>query len=158
MAQFLVTGGAGFIGSNLCHALVARGESVRILDNFSTGRAENVADLVDSGKVELVKGDLCEAEALARAVAGVDFVLHQAAIPSVPRSIDDPLGSDLANVHGTVALLDAARKAGVKRVVYAASSSAYGDKAPGQAKVESMISEPLSPYAVSKLAGEHYLR
>src|SRR5262245_29055217 len=104
MAQFLVTGGAGFIGSNLAHALVARGESVRILDNFSTGRMENVADLVDGGKVELVKADICDAEAVAGAVAGCDFVLHQAAIPSVPRSIEDPLGSDLSNVHGTVTI------------------------------------------------------
>ena len=158
MAQFLVTGGAGFIGSNLSHALVARGERVRVLDNFSTGRMENIAELVDAGRIELVRGDLTDANAVARAVEGVDYVLHQAAIPSVPRSIEDPVGGDLVNVHGTVALLDAARKAKVKRVVYAASSSAYGEKAPGEPKVETMIPDPLSPYAVAKLAGEHYLR
>ncbi len=158
MAHYLVTGGAGFIGSNLSHALVARGEHVRILDNFSTGRMENIADLVDANKVELVRGDLSDASALAHAVEGVDYVLHQAAIPSVPRSIEDPVGGDLVNVHGTVMLLDAARKARVKRVVYAASSSAYGEKAPGEPKVETMIPDPLSPYAVAKLASEHYLR
>jgi UDP-glucose 4-epimerase len=156
MAQYLVTGGAGFIGSNLVHALVERGERVRVLDNLSTGRMENLADLVE--RVEIHRGDITDAAAVARAVAGVDYVLHQAAIPSVPRSVDDPIGSDTANVHGTVTVLDEARKAGVKRVVYAASSSAYGDKAPGEAKVETMIPDPLSPYAVAKLASEHYCR
>jgi UDP-glucose 4-epimerase len=158
MSHYLVTGGAGFIGSNLCHALVARGERVRILDNFSSGRAENIADLVEHNRVELITGDLTDGPTVERAVAGVDYVLHQAAIPSVPRSVEDPAGSDRVNVHGTVLLLDAARRAGVKRVVYAASSSAYGEKAPGQAKVETMMPDPLSPYAVAKLAGEHYLR
>jgi nucleoside-diphosphate-sugar epimerase len=158
MAFYLVTGGAGFIGSNLCYALVERGERVRVLDNFSTGRRENIAELVEHGRIELLVGDLSDANAVERAVAGVDFVLHQAAIPSVPRSIEDPVGTDLANVHGTVMLLDAARRARIKRLVYAASSSAYGEKAPGQAKVETMIPDPLSPYAVSKLAGENYLR
>jgi UDP-glucose 4-epimerase len=158
MAHYLVTGGAGFIGSNLCHALVERGERVRVLDNLSTGRMENIADLVDKNAVELHRGDITDAQAVARAVAGVDYVLHQAAIPSVPRSVEDPVGSDSANVHGTVTVLDEARKAGVKRVVYAASSSAYGDKAAGEAKVETMIPDPLSPYAVAKLAGEYYCR
>ena len=158
MAHYLVTGGAGFIGSNLSHALVERGETVRILDNFATGRAENIAALVDAKRVELLRGDLTDAATVARAVEGIDYVLHQAAIPSVPRSIEDPIGSDWVNVHGTVLLLDAARKAKVKRVVFAASSSAYGEKAPGEAKVETMIPDPLSPYAVAKLASEHYLR
>jgi nucleoside-diphosphate-sugar epimerase len=158
MAHYLVTGGAGFIGSNLCHALVARGERVRILDNLSTGRMENINDLLEQNQVELVRGDITDPEAVGRAVAGVDYVLHQAAIPSVPRSIEDPIGSDRANVHGTVNVLNEARKAGVKRVVYAASSSAYGDKAAGQAKVETMIPDPLSPYAAAKLASEYYCR
>ena len=158
MAHYLVTGGAGFIGSNIAHHLVTRGESVRILDNFSTGREENIAALVETKKVELIRGSTTDAEAVARAVKGIDYVLHQAAIPSVPRSIEDPLGSDLTNVHGTVTLLDAARKAGVKRVVFAASSSAYGEKAPGEPKVETMLPAPLSPYAAAKLAGEYYMQ
>ncbi len=158
MARYLVTGGAGFIGSNLAHALVERGESVRIVDNFATGRMENIAALVDGGRVELLRGDLTDGQVASRAVEGVDFVLHQAAIPSVPRSVEDPVGCDSANVHATVLLLDAARKAKVKRVVFAASSSAYGEKAPGDAKVETMMPDPLSPYAVAKLACENYLR
>jgi nucleoside-diphosphate-sugar epimerase len=158
MAHYLVTGGAGFIGSNLSHALVERGDRVRILDNFATGRQENLAALVEAHKVELLTGSITDADTCARAVEGVDYVLHQAAIPSVPRSVEDPVGSDLANVHGTVMLLDAARLAKVKRVVFAASSSAYGEKAPGVAKVETMTPDPLSPYAVQKLACEHYMR
>src|SRR4051812_1148331 len=158
MAHYLVTGGAGFIGSNLAHALVERGEQVRILDNFATGREENIADLVEKKKVELIRGSIADGEAVARAMRGVDFVLHQAAIPSVPRSIEDPLGGDLVNVHGTLTILDAARKAGVKRVVFAASSSAYGEKTPGEPKVETMVPAPLSPYAAAKLAGELYLQ
>jgi UDP-glucose 4-epimerase len=158
MAHYLVTGGGGFIGSNLAHALVVRGEQVRILDNFSTGREENLAGLIDAGKVELVRGDLTDSATVERAVKGVDYVLHQAAIPSVPRSIEAPVASDLVNVHGTVLLLDAARRAGVKRLVFAASSSAYGEKTPGLAKVETMVPDPLSPYGAAKLAAEHYLR
>src|SRR5437899_12930890 len=100
MASYLVTGGAGFIGSNLAHALVGRGEQVRILDNFATGREENLAELVEHKQLELVRGDITDAEAVARAVEGIDYVLHQAAIPSVPRSIEDPLGGDVVNVHG----------------------------------------------------------
>src|SRR5262249_45690673 len=119
MAHYLVTGGAGFIGSNLVHALVERGERVRVLDNLSTGRVEKLARPPD--RVEIQRGDITDAQAVAQAMAGVDYVLHQAAIPSVPRSVDDPIGSDTANVHGTVTVLDEARKAGVKRVVYAAS-------------------------------------
>ncbi len=156
MAHYLVTGGAGFIGSNLVHALLARGEQVRVLDNFSTGRAQNLADV--EARIELVRGDITDPAAVAHAMKGIDYVLHQAAIPSVPRSIDDPVSSDFANVHGTVTLLDAARRNQIKRFVYAASSSAYGEKAPGESKVETMHSDPLSPYAASKLAGEHYLR
>jgi nucleoside-diphosphate-sugar epimerase len=158
MAHFLVTGGAGFIGSNLAHALVERGERVRILDNFATGRQENIAELVEAKKVELVQGSITDGETCARAVEGVDFVLHQAAIPSVPRSVEDPIGTSLVNIQGTLNLLDAARKGKVKRVVFAASSSAYGEKAPGQAKVETMMPDPLSPYAVQKLTCESYLR
>jgi UDP-glucose 4-epimerase len=158
MAHYLVTGGAGFIGSNLAHALVDRGEQVRILDNFATGREENIAQLVEHKKIELIRGDITDSEAVAHAVTGIDYVLHQAAIPSVPRSIEDPLGSDYTNVHGTVMLLDAARKAGVKRLVYAASSSAYGEKSPGEPKNETMTPAPLSPYAAAKLAGEYYLQ
>jgi UDP-glucose 4-epimerase len=158
MAHYLVTGGAGFIGSNLAHAIVARGESVRILDNFATGREENIAELVEKKQIDLIRGDMTDADTLSRAMKGIDFVLHQAAIPSVPRSIEDPLGGDIVNVHGTVMVLDAARQAGVKRVVYAASSSAYGEKAPGDAKVETMLPSPLSPYAAAKLASEYYLQ
>jgi UDP-glucose 4-epimerase len=138
--------------------LVQRGERVRILDNFATGRQENIAELVQANQVELLNGSVTDAETCARAVDGVDFVLHQAAIPSVPRSVEDPLGTNHANVHGTLVLLEAARKARVKRVVFAASSSAYGEKAPGAAKVETMSPDPLSPYAVQKLTCEHYLR
>jgi UDP-glucose 4-epimerase len=156
MGHFLVTGGGGFIGSNIVHALVGRGERVSVLDNFSTGREENLSGL--DGKIEVHRGDLTDPSAVAKAMEGVEYVLHQAAIPSVPRSIEDPIGSDLVNVHGTVTLLNAARRAGVRRVVYAASSSAYGEKAPGQAKVETMMPDPLSPYAAAKLAGEYYLK
>lgn len=158
MAHYLVTGGAGFIGSNISRALAERGEQVRILDNFATGREENIADLVEHKKVELIRGDITDGETVARAVKGVDYVLHQAAIPSVPRSIEDPLGGDHVNVHGTVTVLDAARKAGVKRVIFAASSSAYGEKTPGEPKVETMLPAPLSPYAAAKLACEYYLQ
>jgi UDP-glucose 4-epimerase len=158
MAHYLVTGGAGFIGSNLAHALVERGEKVRILDNFATGRQENIAELVETHKVELLTGSIVDAAVCARATEGVDYVLHQAAIPSVPRSVEDPIGTTEANINGTVVLLDAARKAGCRRVVFAASSSAYGEKAPGQAKVETMPADPLSPYAVQKLACEYMLK
>src|SRR5689334_6112398 len=109
MAHYLVTGGAGFIGSNICHALVQRGERVRIIDNHSTGRMENLNELLDKNQVELVRADITDGAAVASAVEGIDYILHQAAIPSVPRSVDDPLSTDLACVHGTVTLLDAAR-------------------------------------------------
>ncbi len=155
MALYLVTGAAGFIGSALVRALLDRGESVRGLDNFSTGRRENISEVL--GKMELFEADLLDPAALSRACQGVTYVLHQAAIPSVPRSVTEPLQTDRANVEGTLRLLIAARDAGVRRVVYAASSSAYGDL-PTLPKREDMLPQPISPYAVSKLAGELYMR
>lgn len=155
MTLYLVTGGAGFIGSHIVKELVRRGERVRVLDNFSTGRRENLAPFLEH--IELVEGDLRDLPTVRRAVEGVDHVLHQAALASVPRSVADPLASNSANVTGTLNLLVAARDAGVRRVVYAASSSAYGDS-PTLPKQEDMPTAPKSPYAVSKLAGEHYCR
>jgi UDP-glucose 4-epimerase len=149
---FLVTGGAGFIGSNIAEALVKRGDRVRVLDNFSTGRREN---LQAAGEVELIEGDLRDAATVRRAVAGVDGVFHQAALRSVPRSVDDPSSSNEVNVNGSLVLLLACREAGVRRVVYASSSSVYGDD-PALPKVETLPTHPVSPYAVSKLAAEHY--
>jgi UDP-glucose 4-epimerase len=154
MATYLVTGGAGFIGSNLVRALADQGERVRVLDNFVTGRPENLAGV--EGKFELFRGDITDAGLVGAASAGCDYVLHQAALPSVPRSIAQPLECDRTNVLGPLTVLQAARAAGVRRVVYAASSSAYGET-PTLPKVETMTPAPLSPYAVSKLAGEHYL-
>ena len=155
MAEYLVTGGAGFIGSNIVETLVAQGKSVRVLDNFSTGRRENVEPFLDD--IELVEGDLRQPKDVGRAVEGVRYVLHQGAIPSVPLSVDDPISTNEANVTGTLNLLVAARDAGVKRLVFASSSSVYGD-APELPKHEGMPLDPLSPYAVSKLIGEHYCR
>jgi nucleoside-diphosphate-sugar epimerase len=152
-ASCLVTGGAGFIGSALARALLARGDRVRVIDNFFSGKRENLAEVAKD--VDLVEGDIRDEAALARALSGVELVFHQAAIPSVPRSLADPIGSHDANATGTLRVLAAAKKAGVRRVVYAASSSAYGDT-PTLPKVEAMRPMPLSPYAVSKLAGEHY--
>jgi UDP-glucose 4-epimerase len=152
---YLVTGGAGFIGSNLVRALVERGHKVRVLDDFSSGREQNLAGVEQ--KITLVRGDVCDAATVETVIAGCDFVLHQAAIPSVPRSIERPLQSDRANTHGTLTVLEAARKAKVKRVVFAASSAAYGET-PTLPKVETMTPDPLSPYAVSKIAGENYLK
>jgi UDP-N-acetylglucosamine/UDP-N-acetyl-alpha-D-glucosaminouronate 4-epimerase len=148
---YLVTGGAGFIGSNIAEALVRRGHRVRVLDDFSTGRRENLADL----GVEVVEGDLRDAATVRRAVAGVDGVFHQAALRSVPRSVDDPLSSNEVNVTGSLVLLLACREARVRRLVYASSSSVYGDD-PTLPKVETLPTQPISPYAVSKLAAEHY--
>lgn len=153
MAFYLVTGGAGFIGSHIVAELVHRGERVRVLDNFSTGKEDNL-DTV-SQDIELIHGDLRDLETVRRAVSGVDYVLHQGALPSVIRSVDDPLTSNACNVVGTLNLLIAARDAGVRRVVYASSSSVYGDS-PILPKHEDMRPSPKSPYAVSKLAGEHY--
>jgi nucleoside-diphosphate-sugar epimerase len=156
MAQrtFLVTGGAGFIGSNVAEALVGRGDRVRVLDNLSTGSHEN---LEAAGDVELIEGDLRDVEAVRRATEGVEGVFHQAALRSVPRSVDDPTSTNDVNVTGTLNLLMACRDAGVRRVVYASSSSAYGDD-PSLPKVETLAANPISPYAVSKLAAEHYCR
>jgi nucleoside-diphosphate-sugar epimerase len=147
----LVTGGAGFIGSNLARALLARGDEVRVLDNFSTGYRRNLKPL----NAELVEGDLRSYERVAAAVNGVEVVFHQGALPSVPRSIQDPLTSSAVNVEGTLNVLLAARDAGVRRVVFASSSSVYGD-APGMPRRESQPAAPLAPYAVSKLAAEQY--
>ena len=154
MALYLITGVGGFIGSSLAHALVARGEQVRGVDNFSTGNRENLTGILD--RIDFREADILDLDAMHRACAGVDFVLHQAAIPSVPKSVLDPLGSNRANVDGTVNVLVAGRDAKVKRVVYAASSSAYGDT-PTLPKHEGMKPDPISPYAVAKLAGEHYM-
>lgn len=153
MSTYLVTGGAGFIGSHIVDALLAEGHQVRVLDNFATGKRKNLAHVAD--RIELTESDIREPAAVGKAVAGVDYVLHQAALPSVPRSIKDPVTTHDVNATGTLNVLIAARDAGVKRVVYAASSSAYGDT-PELPKRETMPPRPRSPYAVSKLAGEHY--
>ena len=155
MALYVVTGGAGFIGSHLAQALLARGEKVRVADSFITGNRGNLEAI--GGGVELVEGDLADAAVARRAVAGADYVLHQAAIPSVPRSVDDPVTSHRANVDATLQVLVASREAGVKRVVYAASSSAYGDTTE-MPKREDMPTNPLSPYALQKLIGEQYMQ
>ena len=154
MAQYLITGIGGFIGSSLARALLARGDQVRGVDNFSTGSRQNIAEILD--RIDFREADLLDLGAMHNACAGVDFVLHQAAIPSVPKSVLDPLGSNRANVDGTVNVLVAARDAKVKRVVYAASSSAYGDT-PTLPKHEAMKPDPISPYAVAKLASEQYM-
>lgn len=155
MANYLVTGGGGFIGSNIVEHLVAQGESVRVVDNFSTGRRENLQPFLP--KIDLVDGDLRAPEACARAVADMDYVLHQAAVPSVPRSVHNPLVSHDVNVTGTLNLLIAARDAKIKRLVFASSSSVYGDQA-ADIKTETLRLNPMSPYAGTKAAGEHYLR
>jgi UDP-glucose 4-epimerase len=154
MSLYLITGIAGFIGSSLARAVLARGEQVRGVDNFATGNRENLADILH--RIDFRETDIGDLEAMHKACAGVDFVLHQAAIPSVPKSVLDPLGSNRANVDGTVNVLVAARDAKVKRVVYAASSSAYGDT-PTLPKHENMKPDPISPYAVAKLASEQYM-
>lgn len=155
MAVYVVTGGAGFIGSNIVKRLVKDGHRVRVVDNLLTGRRENLQEVRDD--IEFVEGDIRDGQLLARLFKGADYVLHQAALPSVPRSVKDPVASHEANITGTLQVLIAARDAGVKRVVYAASSSAYGDT-PVLPKVETMAPNPLSPYAVTKLAGEYYCR
>jgi UDP-glucose 4-epimerase len=155
MRTFLVTGGAGFIGSHITTALVERGDRVRVFDNLSTGHRSNLAHLGD--RVELIEGDLVDAGAVARAVDGVDCIFHEAALASVPRSVERPLDTHAACVTGTVNLLDAARRSGVRRVVYAGSSSAYGDQ-PTSSKRETDLPNPLSPYAAAKLAAEEYCR
>jgi UDP-glucose 4-epimerase len=155
MPQFLVTGGAGFIGSSIASELIRRGERVRILDNLSTGREENLQHV--GPRAEVIRGDILDLEVLRRAVEGVDYVLHQAALPSVQRSVEAPLETDRVNSAGTLNVLVAARDAGVKRVVYAASSAAYGDT-PTLPKHEEMPPRPMSPYAASKVAGEAHIQ
>jgi nucleoside-diphosphate-sugar epimerase len=155
MALHLITGGAGFIGSSIAEALLKTGERVRVLDDFSSGRRQNLETL--PGAIELIEGTVADPAAVAKAVEGVQVVFHQAAIPSVIRSVEDPQASILVGVQGTTVVLDQARRAGVRRVVFAASSAAYGDT-PTLPKIETMTPQPLSPYAVSKLTGEHLMR
>jgi UDP-glucose 4-epimerase len=153
LASYLVTGAAGFIGRSIAAALLARGESVRGIDNFSTGKRSN---LVGLESMDFIEGDLADPAACARACAGVEVVFHEAALASVPRSVEDPVATNVACVDATLNLLVAARAAGVRRVVYAGSSAAYGDS-PTLPKHEGMLPSPISPYAVAKLAGEHYM-
>ncbi len=155
MKRALVTGGAGFIGSHLVEGLLAQGYQVRALDNFATGRRENLAHIAT--EIELLEGDVCNLTTVRNAVRQVDVVFHEAALPSVERSVKNPLESNEVNIAGTLNVLLAARDAGVRRVVYAASSSAYGDS-PALPTIETMLPDPLSPYAVSKLAGEQYMK
>jgi len=154
MALYLITGIGGFIGSSLARALLAKNEQVRGVDNFSTGKRQNLQEILP--RIDFREADILDLDAMHKACAGVDYVLHQAAIPSVPKSVLDPVGSNRANVDGTINVLVAARDAKVKRVVYAASSSAYGDT-PTLPKHEAMTPDPISPYAVAKLASEHYM-
>jgi len=155
MVIYLVTGGAGFIGSNIVEELLKRGQKVRVLDNFSTGKRENILPFL--GRIELIEGDIRNYRVVREAVEEVDLILHQAALPSVPRSIKDPITVNEVNVGGTLNLLNAAKNTGVKRIVYASSSSVYGNSET-LPKKEDMIPEPISPYAVSKLAGEKYCK
>jgi nucleoside-diphosphate-sugar epimerase len=161
MANYLVTGGAGFIGSHIVEALLRRGHTVRVLDNFSTGSPANVNQLHQlpdlASRLEVVAGDIRSYHIVQEAVQGVEYVIHQAALPSVPRSVKDPLTSNEVNVTGTLNLLHAAQKAGVRRFVFASSSSVYGDN-PKLPKVETMEPLPRSPYATAKLTGENYCR
>ena len=154
MAKYLVTGVAGFIGRSIAAALLARGETVRGIDSFITGKRSN---LIGLEAMEFIEGDLADPAACAKACAGVEIVFHEAALASVPRSVADPVGTNVNCVDATLNLLVAARDAGVRRIVYAGSSSAYGDT-PTLPKDESMLPNPISPYAVAKLAGEHYMR
>ena len=151
MGLYLVTGGAGFIGSSIARALIARGDGVRIIDNFSTGKRENLTEIAD--RIELLEGDIRDDKLLAKAIGGVEVVYHEAAIASVPQSMAEPLENHAVNATGTMRVLEAARRAGVRRVVYAASSAAYGDE-PTLPKVETMAPAPISPYGATKLAGE----
>lgn len=155
MAEYLVTGGAGFVGSNIVEELLNRGEHVRILDNFSTGRRQNISEFIANDRFEVIEGDLRSHHIVQEAVKGVDYVLHQGALPSVPRSVKDPITTNDVNVNGTLNILEASLGAGVKRVVFASSSSVYGN---GQElpKKEDMRLAPESPYALSKYTGERY--
>ena len=150
---YLVTGGAGFIGSHLVEKLVGDNARVRVLDNFTTGKRENIAPFLD--RMELIEGDIADPDICRRACDGVEVVFHQAAMPSVPKSVEDPVTSHRTNIDGTFNLLVAARDAGVRRFVYAASSSAYGETET-LPKIESILPDPLSPYGVQKLTGEQY--
>jgi len=153
MTSYLVTGGAGFIGSNLVDELLRREHRVRVLDNLSTGRPENLAAVRE--RIDFFNADICNLETIRPCFAGVDYVIHLAALPSVPRSVADPISANRVNIEGTLNVLLAAREAGVKRVVFAASSAAYGDN-PILPRVESHEPRPLSPYALTKVAGEYY--
>ncbi len=155
MSRYLVTGGAGFIGSHLVDHLVKQGEQVRVLDDLSTGRIENIEH--NLGAIDFIKGSIVDLDTVRSAVHGIDYVLHHAAIASVPKSVNDPIASNEVNVNGTLNTLVAARDAGVKRLVFASSSSVYGDS-PSMPKAEDMPTSPISPYAANKLAGEHYCR
>jgi len=151
--KYLITGGAGFIGSNIAHHLLKNGNEVRVLDNFSSGKKENIADFID--RIELIDGDIRDYWTVVKAVDGVDYVLHQAALPSVPRSVENPLTSNAVNIDGTLNMLEASRHAGVKKFVMASSSSVYGESEE-LPKHEKMRPSPLSPYAVTKLTCEYY--
>jgi UDP-glucose 4-epimerase len=155
MRTFLVTGGAGFIGSHIAETLIEQGERVRVLDNLSTGHLANMDGFRD--RIEFIEGDLVDAPLMAKIVEGVDCIFHQAALASVPRSVETPLATNASCVTGTVTLLDAARRAGVRRMVYAGSSSAYGDQ-PTSPKRETNLPAPISPYGAAKLAAEYYCR
>ena len=153
MSIYLVTGGAGFIGSHIVETLVKKGQKVRVLDNFITGKKEHLSKVMD--KIELINGDIRNVKTLEKSLKGVTYVLHQAALRSVPRSIDDPVSSNDVNITGTLLLLQQAHAAKVKRVVIASSSSIYGDN-PALPKKESQLPSPISPYAVSKICDEYY--
>ncbi len=155
MSKFLVTGGAGFIGSNIVRELIKKGEFVRVVDNFATGRPSNLEGIMD--KIEFIQGDIRDFELVREAVKGIDFVIHQAALPSVTRSIDDPITSNETNITGTLNILVASKDEKVRRVVFASSSSVYGDT-PILPKKEDMSPNPLSPYAITKYAGEQYCK
>lgn len=157
MSNFLITGGAGFIGSNLSGYLLEQGHSVRVLDNFSTGKRENLKSLKKYKNYELTEGDLRDFSTVDQAGRDIDFILHQGALPSVPRSVIDPLTTNDVNVLGTLHILETARKNKVRRVIFASSSSVYGNN-PVLPKHEGMISDPLSPYAITKDTGEKYCR
>ncbi|RIV46042.1 SDR family oxidoreductase [Flagellimonas pelagia] len=153
--HILVTGGAGFIGSNLCETLLENGNKVTCLDNFSTGKKENIEPLLSNGNFSLIEGDIRDLETCEKACQGVDYILHQAALGSVPRSIKDPITSNMVNVSGFLNMLVASKNAGVKRFIYAASSSTYGDSKQ-MPKIEEVIGKPLSPYAITKYVNELY--
>lgn len=151
--RYLVTGGAGFIGSHIVHELLRRGHSVAVLDDFSSGKEQNLSGLL--GKIDVLQNSITDLEMTRAAARGADYIIHLAARTSVPRSVEDPIGNNLVNVDGTLNVLVAAREAGVRRVVFSASSAAYGES-PSLPKIESMPAEPISPYGVSKLVGESY--